>query len=255
MSTFATYASYYDLLYRDKDYAGETSLIRTILESYCPKVDRVLDLGCGTGQHARHLAAAGLSVCGVDASASMVECARSSQVELANDFRERLAFLHGDIRSVRLGEKFACVLSLFHVMSYLTENEGLRGAFDTIRQHLIPGGICVFDCWYGPAVLNLKPSVRVKELQYQEASILRIAEPVLHPNDNTVDVNYTLWIRNRADDTVEIVREMHCMRYLFRPEVAHFAQQGGLEILEAREWMTGREPGLDTWSVYFVVRG
>jgi SAM-dependent methyltransferase len=255
MSTFATYASYYDLLYRDKDYAGEARFIRTILDSYCPSVDRVLDLGCGTGKHAQHLAALGLSVCGVDVSASMVECARSNQADLGDALRRRLVFLQGDVRSLRLDDKFGCVLSLFHVMSYLIGNEDLQRAFDTIRQHLIPGGICVFDCWYGPAVLHLQPSVRTKELEYEEASILRVADPVLHPNHNTVDVNYTLWIRNRADNTVEVVRETHPMRYLFMPEVDLLAQQAGLEILEAREWMTGRPPGLDTWGVYFVARG
>lgn len=254
MTAFASYASYYDRLYLDKDYSGEAAFVRTILGRFCPSVDRVLDLGCGTGKHARHLAEHGFSVCGVDASASMVECALSSQSELDRELRQRLSFFQGDVRKVRLKEKFGCVLSLFHVMSYLTANEDLQNAFETIRQHLIPNGICVFDCWYGPAVLNLRPSVRVKELEFEKASILRIAEPTLHPNNNTVDVSYTLWIRNRPENTVEIVRETHRMRYLFLPEVNLLAQQVGLEIVEAREWMTGKEPGLNTWGVYFVAR-
>ena len=111
------------------------------------------------------------------------------------------------------------------------------------------------DCWYGPAVLNLKPSVRVKKFENKEASVLRIAEPTLHANRNVVDVNYTLWVKNQIDDRVEIIRETHHMRYLFRPEIELLAKQADLEILETREWMTGREPGLDTWSVYFVLRG
>jgi len=255
VSTFASYASYYDLLYQDKDYAVETAFIRGVMQSFCPRVDRVLDLGCGTGTHARHLAALGLSVCGVDGSSSMVECALSSHATLPEDFRRRLAFLKGDIRNLRLGEKFDCVLSLFHVMSYMTSNADLQHAFQTVRHHLAPGGICLFDCWYGPAVLHLRPSVRVKELEDEEFSILRVADPAMRPNENAVDVNYTLWVKNRAADTLEIVRETHRMRYLFRPEIDSLAEQAGLQILEAREWMTGREPGLDTWGVYFVAQG
>lgn len=38
--------------------------------------ERVLDLGCGTGEHAAALAAQGVDVVGVDASASMLEIAR-----------------------------------------------------------------------------------------------------------------------------------------------------------------------------------
>jgi SAM-dependent methyltransferase len=255
VNTFATYSSYYDLLYRDKDYAAEAAFLRGVIKRFAPRVDRVLELGCGTGAHARHLAALGFSVCGIDSSPSMVECALSSQAALAADSHRRLTFLQGDIRNLRLGEKFNCVLSLFHVMSYMASNADLQQAFLTVRHHLAPGGICIFDCWYGPAVLHLRPSVRVKELEDEEFSVLRIAEPEMRSNENAVDVNYTLWIRNRAADTLEIVKETHRMRYLFRPEIDLLVEQTGLRILEAREWMTGREPGLDTWGVYFVVQG
>lgn len=255
MNTFATYASYYDLLYRDKDYAAETAFLRDVIQRFAPRVNRVLELGCGTGAHARQLAALGFSVCGVDGSPSMVECALLSQAALAADSRRRLTFLQGDIRNLRLSEKFSCVLSLFHVISYMTNNADLQQALQTVRHHLVPGGICIFDCWYGPAVLHLRPSVRVKELEDEEFRILRIAEPEMRPNENAVDVNYTLWIRNRAEDTLEIVRETHRMRYLFRPELDLLVEKAGLQILEACEWMTGREPGLDTWGVYFVVQG
>jgi SAM-dependent methyltransferase len=255
VSTFANYASYYDLLYQDKDYAAESAFIRGVMQNFCPRADRVLDLGCGTGTHARHLAASGLTVCGVDGSPSMVESALSSHANIAGDSRRRLTFLQGDIRYLRLGEKFDCVLSLFHVMSYMTSTADLQRAFQTVRHHLAPAGVCVFDCWYGPSVLHLRPSVRVKELENEEFSLLRVAEPTVRPNENVVEVNYTLWIKNRLTGTLEIVRETHRMRYLFRPEIDSLAEQAGLQILEAREWMTGREPGLDTWGVYFVVQG
>ena len=254
MSAFASYASYYDFLYRDKDYAGEATFLHSVMRNYCPDVTRLLDLGCGTGMHANCLAESGLSVVGIDASAGMVERAFVNRAGLPPELSRRLEFRQGDIRTVRLGERFGCVVSLFHVLSYLTENEDLQCAFQTIRSHLSPGGIGIVDCWYGPAVLHLRPSVRVKQFENQEATILRIAEPVLHANENVVDVNYTLWIC-RTDEPVETFRETHKMRYLFIPEIRFFAGQAGLEILEAREWMTQRDPGLDTWSVYFVLRG
>jgi hypothetical protein len=45
------------------------------------------------------------------------------------------------------------------------------------------------------------------------------------------------------------------MRYLFLPEIDLLLRKTGMEIIESSEWMTGREPGFDTWGVCFVVRG
>lgn len=255
MSTFASYASYYDLLYSDKDYSGEAAFLSSLIQGFCPDVKRMLDLGCGTGTHARHLAEQGFSVFGLDASASMVERAHINRAAIPAELSRCLDFHCGDIRTVRLSEQFGCIVSLFHVLSYLTENNDLLCAFQTIRSHLTPGGICIVDCWYGPAVLNLRPAVRVKQFENEEASILRVAEPVLHVNENVVDVNYTLWITSSTNRCVETIRETHRMRYLFIPEIRFLAEQVGMELVDAREWMTGREAGLDTWSVYFVLRG
>jgi hypothetical protein len=44
------------------------------------------------------------------------------------------------------------------------------------------------------------------------------------------------------------------MRYLFKPEIDIFFSQAGFQIIDFFEWMTGRKPGFDTWSVCFVGR-
>ncbi len=52
--------------------------------------DRVLDLGCGTGDDALHLAGLGVEVFGIDASAQMVEIARSRDVRCVIAWRSRI---------------------------------------------------------------------------------------------------------------------------------------------------------------------
>lgn len=42
------------------------------------------------------------------------------------------------------------------------------------------------------------------------------------------------------------------MRYLFKPEVEYFLSQNQMILNQWGEWMTGKEPGFDTWSVYFL---
>ncbi len=249
MSVFGAYSRYYNLLYRDKDYAGEAAYVSGLIEKYRPGAKSVLDLGCGTGRHDLLLAAKGYAVTGVDQSEEMLAVARTQAAPSPAP-----SFLQGDVRTVRLGKRFDVVLSLFHVMSYQTANEDLAAACATAREHLNPGGIFLFDCWYGPAVLTDRPSVRVKRLEDEAIEVTRTAEPVMHPNDNIVDVNYRVLIRDKKSGNTDELKETHRMRYLFRPEIELFLSRAGLALVEGGEWMTGKEPGFDTWSVCFVAK-
>lgn len=252
MTVFGNYARYYDLLYRDKDYAPEAAFVLALIREHCPNTKSLLDLGCGTGAHAQRLAESGVSVHGVDRSASMLERAQVRQRTLPPEVAGKLDFSQGDVREVRLGKTFDGVISLFHVLSYQTRNEDIRDTFVTAREHLKPNGAFVFDCWYGPAVLTDRPTVRVKRLEDDGVSVTRIAEPEICPNKNLVNIRYTMLVRDRTNGAVEELNELHRMRYLFLPEIEMFAGHAGLKIVGAFEWMKKNEPGLGSWNACFV---
>jgi SAM-dependent methyltransferase len=259
MTIFASYARYYDLLYRDKDYAGEVRFVDQLIRQSAPSAKTILELGCGTGVHASLLAEQGYQVAGVDQSEDMLSQAQQRQQQLPAALAAQLKFLPGDVRSVRLPQTFDVVVSLFHVISYQTRNQDLQAAFATARAHLQPGGIFIFDCWYGPAVLHDPPVVRVKRLADQDYQLVRIAEPTVYPNLNRVDVSYHILLRSKEIDMsgglqTQELQELHQMRYLFAPEVELLAQQHGLDVLQAGAWMTGDEPGWDSWSTYFILQ-
>jgi len=72
VKVFDAYASYYDLLYRDKDYAGESRYVLDLLAQQGIPGGQLLELGCGTGRHAEHFGSAGFRVHGIDLSEKMV---------------------------------------------------------------------------------------------------------------------------------------------------------------------------------------
>ena len=216
---FDVYARYYDLLYRDKDYAGEADYVASRIREHAPQAQRILELGCGTGAHAEQFARMGYTIHGVDLSESMLARAEARKASLSHDVAARLSFGPGDARTVRTGETYDVIISLFHVMSYQSTNADLEAAFRTAALHLESDGIFLFDFWYGPAVLTQKPEVRVKRLEDDMIKVTRIAEPVMRPNENAVDVNYTVFIEYKATGVVEQLTESHRMRYLFLPRV------------------------------------
>lgn len=262
MTIFDNYARYYDLLYQDKDYEGEAQFVDRLIQTHAPDANTILELGCGTGNHAMLLATAGYRVRGIDLSAEMLEYANRQCERVSPEVAARLQFSQGDLRSVRLdgvaseheNRQFDVVISLFHVISYQATNQDLLAAFETAKVHLKPGGIFIFDLWYGPAVCNDPPTVRVKRLANRSIQVTRIAEPIVHPNDNLVDVNYHVFIKDLNINTIEELKETHTMRYLFKPELELISSKLNMQIVECREWLTNQQPGLKTWGVYFVIK-
>lgn len=244
---FDAYAAYYDLLYRDKDYAAEAEYVAGHIRRYMPKAKRILELGCGTGAHAEYLARMGFMIHGVDISRAMLARAEQRKASLPSDLATRITFALDDVRTVRTGKTYDVVISLFHVMSYQTTNADLHAMFETASVHLQSEGLFLFDFWYGPAVLIQKPEVRVKRLEDEEIKVTRIAEPVMHFNENVVDVNYTMFIEIKATGRIEQIKEMHRMRYLFLPELTNY-QFGKFKEHAVVSWMTNDILDSKAWA-------
>jgi len=252
-AVFNDYARYYDLLYRDKDYKAEADYVAGLIHRFHPDARSILELGSGTGKHALLLGQKGFSVYGVERSQEMLKIARQHAANHSDVLPSNLRFFQGDIRTIRLQKHFDVVISLFHVISYQTTNDDVTAAFRTAREHLNPGGIFIFDVWYGPAVLTQRPEVRIKRIADEKIEVTRLAEPVLHPNENLVDVRYHIFVRDRETDAVKELKETHVMRYFFQPEIELIADQSGFSVLHAEEWMTGNPLGQNTWGAVFIL--
>ena len=248
MSVFGDYSNYYDLLYADKNYAGESEYVHNLIKANLPKAKTILNLGCGTGKHDLLLSKHDYKITGVDFSEDMIKVAQQ-QSELQKN--NSVEFLKGDARTVRLDKKFDVVITLFHVMSYQTTNADIDAVFVTAKEHLRDGGLLIFDCWYGPAVLSEQPSVRIKRLEDNKVKITRIAEPVMHINQNIVDVNYELFIEDIQSEKVNKLAEKHSMRYLFLPEILSFTERNGFKLILSEEWMTKNKLSDKSWSACF----
>jgi SAM-dependent methyltransferase len=245
---FDAYAAYYDLLYRDKNYTGEATYVNDLIRARSPAAKDILELGCGTGIHACELARRNYSVIGVDRSKLMVQLAnqRSMRMNLGG----QAVFDQGDLRTFRADRSFDVVLALFHVMSYQTSNEDLAAAMTTAAASLRPGGLFIFDCWYGPGVLTDPPVTRVRRMDGSGFTVTRIAEPRHYPNHNRVDVHYEIIVEHAT--RIERINETHSMRYLFAPEVAALLKNANLKFQTMETWMSGAEPSLQTWNVCFI---
>ena len=250
---FDAYSEYYDLLYTGKDYSAEVAYIDILIKRHAPAAKHILELGCGTGAHAEHLARMDYHVRGIDMSEGMIERAQRRLATLPDDIAQRLSFSVSDIRSVRLEKTYDIAIALFHVMSYQNTNRDLMKVLQNAYDHINNNGLFLFDYWYGPSVLTKLPETRVKRFENDAIHVTRIAEPEMHFNRNAVDVNYTVIVKDKHSDAIKELTEKHSMRYLFLPEIEQFA--GPRFIVEGYyEWLKDSVPNHHNWTALTVLK-
>lgn len=248
---FNDYADFYDLLYREKNYRQECEFVRLVFETYGHnKINSILDLGCGTGSHALPLADMGYQVTGVDLSEKMLQTARRKAAEP----KKSISFFKGDIRHLDLGKRFDAALAMFTVMGYLTSNQDIKDAVCSIRRHLVPGGLFVFDVWFGPAVLKVRPEERTRVIRTGDREIARHARPVLDVLRHTIEVNYTV-TEKKGNQHLSETKESHVMRFFFYQELLYFLEDNGFEVIKICPFMNFNGPlDEECWNITVIGR-
>jgi SAM-dependent methyltransferase len=241
---FNLYSRYYNLLYADKDYKAETDYVSERIKLYSPEAKTILEFGSGTGVHGLQLLKKGYNVYGLEKSSSMVAEA------ISKGFNCEVA----DITDFKLKGQRDVVVSLFHVISYINENENLIRCFNNAASHLKDDGIFLFDVWYSPAVYHLKPEPRIKKISDETISVIRNAVPVIDSKKNVVDVVYHIKAKDLITSEEKEFTEHHPMRHFSILEIDLLSKLTGFKIIKVEEFLTGREPSENTWGVCFILK-
>lgn len=246
-----THANQYDQLHSDKDYRGECDLIEQTFRRYgTGEIRALVDFGCGSGNHSILLAQRSYRVTGVDLSAEMLRVAQRKSTEAGVSVN----WVEGDIRNVRAGGPFDAGLCMFAVLGYLLSNEDVLAAFGNARRHIRYGGLLVFDIWYGPAVLTIKPSDRVKIVPIPGGKVIRAVTSRLDTRHHLCEVHYHLW-RLMGGHVEAESEELHSVRYFFPMELELMLSLSDFALASLTAFPTlERQADETTWNVYGVAR-
>jgi len=138
---FDQIADYYDLLQEDVDYTAECMLLEKVFSRFLHRhPTALLDLGCGTGNHALIFSKRGHRVTGIDSSAGMLRVARAKSRGRPNP-----AFVRRDMRRFDLGRTFDAAISMDGAYTHLLTERDIVSHLRAVRRHLSPDGVYVFE--------------------------------------------------------------------------------------------------------------
>ena len=137
-------ARFYDVVYRQvRNAADKTYYVNKLVACKGPS----LEVGVGTGRIFLEALDKGANVYGTDNSAEMLAVLRH-KLEPPHHHRIRQC----DLVNMNLGNCFDLIVAPFRVLSHITDIDDQIRALNAVYDHLIPGGVFIFDLY----VPNLK---------------------------------------------------------------------------------------------------
>jgi SAM-dependent methyltransferase len=163
---------------------------------------RLLDLGCGTGEHARFLAAHGFDVVGVDSSPAMLQQAREAG--------GGVTYVEGDLADLgRLVDgQFGGAICLGNTLPHIEHPEALARFARGLRERLAPGAslllqVLNYEKIFATRQRALPVNVKADEDGAGELVFLRLMDP--RPDGTVVFTPSTLRYRPSGDTPLELL--------------------------------------------------
>ncbi len=240
----------YDKLYALKDYAKEVNDLMMIVEKLHPgPVYKILEIGCGTGNHTVELAKTKTKIVALDTDICMVDIAREKTKELKN---VKIVF---DPTEAIKEQEFDVALAMFNVITYIPDIKTLLSFFNTVSSCLKHNGVFIFDCWNGIAVIKDPPGLKVIEA---DDGNRKINCEIISSTDlfnQKVRLEYKLKVSEPGGYIV--ARDSYMLdQTLWTPQQIKFAlEENKFQVLECcKNFQPGKQAEESDWKIMFICK-
>lgn len=193
----------------------------------------VLDLGSGTGEHARFLASKGFVVTGVDSSPAMIEKARATA-------DHRVSFIAGDMRDLHsiVDTKFGAAICVGNVLPHLSGEGDLDRLAVGLRMVLKPGGPFLLQMINYDRIEAKKeralPLNFLHDPEDEQATIIFLRTMELQPDGRVIFMPTTLRQRRDRESPVELLASQRVeIRGWRRGQIETALRTAGFTTIEA----------------------
>ncbi|MGN1329133.1 MAG: class I SAM-dependent DNA methyltransferase [Eubacterium sp.] len=138
MSSYNTFAEFYDALTENVEYEKRTDYLIRLYSSISDRKGKVLDLACGTGSVALNLSKKGFDVIGLDLSSQMLSVADSKA-------QGDIKLYYGDMTDFSLEEKFDLCVCCLDSINHIIDLSKVEKCFNCVYNALNDYGVFIFD--------------------------------------------------------------------------------------------------------------
>lgn len=226
---FSESAELYDAIYGAfKDYAAEADRIASLVHRLLPDARTILDVGCGTGEHARHLTAThGYVVDGLDIDPALLAVARRKLPDAR--------FFQADMAAFDLGRRYEVVMCLFSSIGYLGDLDRVTAALRCFGRHLAADGAVIVEPWLTPGVFKADAT----DTRSTEAGGVRVERTSRTSAEGRLS---TIVFSYRIEDAsgVRLAEEVHRLGLFTVEEMLDCFRSAGLAASHDAYGLTGR---------------
>ena len=220
---------FYDEIYsRMKNYEEEASTVREWIQKIRPHAKTLLDVACGTAEHAKYLKK-NYIIDGLDLGADFLEIAKAKNPECS--------YHQGDMKDFQLNKKFDVIISLFSSIGYVQTYENLVKALKCFSTHLAPNGLIVVEPWLTPDVWT---AGRLKMITIDEPDLKVCRTNV---NETRNGMSYFQWhflIAKAPPFGVKYFTEEHTLGLFSVDQMKAAFSEAGLKVQHDEKGIFGR---------------
>jgi SAM-dependent methyltransferase len=224
--TFIQSAELYDAIYSFKNYARESDRLLAVINEAVPGARTLLDVACGTGEHARFLRQY-YAIDGVDLNADYLRAAR-----LKNPSGN---YTCADMIEFTLNRTYDVVTCLFSAIGIVRDFERLERAIVSMARHVRPGGALIVEPWFTPD--RWRPgSVLIQAAEIGTDKVCRMSLSGREGDTSILLFHYLRGTPNGLEHYSERVK----LGLFTRDEMTWAFESAGLEVRYDPEGLMGR---------------
>lgn len=213
--------AYHEMYQSIFDYKKDFQYYHHFLQKH--KCQKVLEIGCGSGNLTPFFLKKGYKYLGLDLSKEMLA--------IAKEVAPKAKFVQGDMRHVKLRQKFDAVVISGRSFTYMTTNKDVMNALSSINKVLKKDGLFIFENFNAEEIISIKKKKFVQTAKYNGTKYKRVSTKTLNLKEGWTE-NWCAEYRITKNGKTKVVKDKSILRSFTKDELNLFLKLNKFSVMK-----------------------